>query len=204
MVNLINFASHKKSIYKMKKLILICGTVLLASSAAHAQNWSLDKAHAKLGFAITHMKISEVEGSFKNFDVNVISSKADFTDAVITLSADINSINTDNDMRDGHIKGADYFDAAKYPSMTFKSTSIQKTSGNNYKVSGILTLHGISKPVILNAKLNGVGENPMSKKTMAGFKITGNIKRSAFGVGEESAMLSDDVALNANIELMKN
>jgi polyisoprenoid-binding protein YceI len=88
--------------------------------------------------------------------------------------------------------------------MTFKSTSIQKTSGNNYKVSGILTLHGVSKPVILNAKLNGVGENPMSKKTMAGFKITGNIKRSAFGVGEESAMLSDDVALNANIELMKN
>lgn len=188
----------------MKKLILICGTVLFAATAANAQTWSLDKAHAKLGFAITHMKISEVEGSFKNFDVKVTSSKPDFTDAVIELTADVNSINTDNDMRDGHIKGADYFDAAKYPTMTFKSTSIQKTSGNNYKVSGILTLHGVSKPVVLAAKLNGVGENPMSKKTMAGFKISGTIKRSVFGVGEESAMLSDDVALNSNIELMKN
>lgn len=188
----------------MKKLILICGTVLFAATAANAQTWSLDKSHAKLGFAITHMKISEVEGAFKNFDVKVTSSKPDFTDAVIELTADVNSINTDNDMRDGHIKGADYFDVAKYPTMTFKSTSIQKTSGNNYKVSGILTLHGVSKPVVLAAKLNGVGENPMSKKTMAGFKISGTIKRSVFGVGEESAMLGDDVALNSNIELMKN
>lgn len=187
----------------MKKLLLICGTVLFAASAASAQTWKLDKAHAKLGFGITHMKISEVEGTFKNFDVTVNATKADFTDAQIELNADINSINTENDMRDNHIKGSDYFDAAKYPTLTFKSTSIKKTSGNNYKVSGVLTLHGVSKPVVLDAKLNGVGENPMSKKTTAGFKITGVIKRSAFGVGESSAMLGDDVTLNSNIEIVK-
>jgi len=188
----------------MKKLVLISGTVLFAATSAIAQTWSLDKAHAKLGFAITHMKISEVEGAFKKFDVKVTSSKPDFSDAVIELTADINSINTDNDMRDDHIKGEEYFNASKFPTMTFKSTSMQKTSGNNYKVSGILTLRGISKPVVLAAKLNGIGENPMSKKTMAGFKISGTIKRSAFGVGEESAMLGDEVSLNSNIELMKN
>lgn len=188
----------------MKKLVLICGTVLFAATAASAQSWSLDKAHAKLGFAITHMKISEVEGAFKNFDVKVTSAKSDFSDAVIELTADVNSINTDNDMRDEHLRGEDYFNAGKFPTMTFKSTSIQKTSGNNYKVNGILTLRGVSKPVVLAAKLNGIGENPMSKKTMAGFKISGTIKRSAFGVGAESAMLGDEVALNSNIELMKN
>lgn len=187
----------------MKKLILICGTTLLTSSAAFAASWTLDKAHAKLGFAITHMKISEVEGSFKNFDVKVTSNKADFSDAVIELTADVNSVNTDNDMRDGHIKGADYFDAAKYPTLTFKSTSIKKTSGNNYAVSGILTMHGVSKPVVLTATLNGTGENPMSKKTMAGFKVSGVIKRSQFGVGEESAMLGDEVTLNSKFELIK-
>lgn len=188
----------------MKKLILICGTVLFTCSAAIAQTWTLDKAHAKLGFAITHMKISEVEGSFKKFDVTVKSSKADFTDAVIELNADVNSINTDNEMRDEHIKKPDYFDAAQYPTLTFKSTMIKKLSGKNYAVYGLLTLHGISKSVVLTATLNGVGENPMSKKTMAGFKITGIIKRSDFKIGEESAMLGDDVTLTSNIELMKN
>lgn len=188
----------------MKKLVLIFGTVLFAATAAIAQSWTLDKSHAKLGFAITHMKISEVEGAFKNFDVKVTSAKPDFSDAVIELTADINSINTDNDMRDEHLRGEDYFNAGKYPTMTFKSTSIQKTTANNFKVNGILTLRGVSKPVVLSAKLNGIGENPMSKKTMAGFKISGTIKRSAFGVGEESAMLGDEVALNSNIELMKN
>lgn len=187
----------------MKKLILICGASLLAT-ASFAQTWSLDKAHSKLGFAITHMKISEVEGAFKNFDIKVNAAKPDFTDAVIELTADVNSVNTDNDMRDGHIKGADYFDAAKYPTLTFKSTSIKKKSGKDYTVNGILTMHGVSKPVVLTATLNGVGENPMSKKTMAGFKVSGVIKRSQFGVGEESAMLGDDVTLSSKFELMKN
>lgn len=188
----------------MKKLILICGATLLTASASFAQTWALDKAHAKLGFAITHMKISEVEGSFKSFDVKVNASKPDFTDAVIELTADVNTVNTDNDMRDNHIKGAEYFDAAKYPTLSFKSTSIKKTSGKNYAVNGILTMHGVSKPVVFTATLNGVGENPMSKKTMAGFKVTGVVKRSQFGVGETSAMLGDDVTLSSNFELVKN
>jgi polyisoprenoid-binding protein YceI len=187
----------------MKKLILICGTTLLAATSAMAQTWTLDKAHGKLGFAITHMKISEVEGAFKNFDVKVTSSKPDFSDAVIEMSADISSVNTDNDMRDKHIQGEDYFNAAKFPKMTFKSTSMKKSSGKNYIVTGVLTMHGVSKTVSFTATLNGTGENPMSKKMTAGFKISGVIKRTDFGVGEESAMLGNNVTLNANFELTK-
>lgn len=187
----------------MKKFFLICGTALLTASASFAQTWTLDKAHSKLGFSITHMKISEVDGIFKNFDVKVNSTKPDFTDAQIEMTADINSVNTDNDMRDGHIKGEDYFNAAKFPTMVFKSTSMKKTGAKTYVVTGNLTLHGVTKVVTLNATLNGMGENPMSKKMMAGFKVTGVIKRSDFGVGEESAMLGNEVKLDSKFELAK-
>lgn len=187
----------------MKKLILICGSVVLSYASSFAQTWTSDRAHSKLGFSITHMKISEVDGLFKNFEVKVTSAKPDFTDAVIELSADVNSVNTDNDMRDKHITGEDYFDAAKYPTLNFKSTSIKKVKGNTYTVNGNLTMHGVTKPVVFSATLNGVGENPMSKKTVAGFKINGVIKRADFKVGEESAMLGNEVTLSSNLELVK-
>lgn len=132
-----------------------------------------------------------------------IAAEPDFTDAQIELSADINSIYTDNDMRDNHLKTAEYFDAAKFPTLNFKSTSIKKTSNNIYLVSGQLTIHVVTKPAVLKAKPNGVGENPMSKKTTEGFKISGTIKHSDFGVGEPSAMLGDEVTLTSNIEIIK-
>jgi len=187
----------------MKKLILICGTMIVSCVTSFAQTWNLDKAHSKLGFSITHMKISDVDGAFTNFDVKVTSSKADFTDAQIEMTADVNSVNTDNEGRDKHIKGADYFDAAKYPTMTFKSTGIKKGKGNNYTVTGNLTLHGITKPVTFTAVFKGTAENPMSKKTVAGFKIGGVIDRTAFKVGEASAMLGSDVTLMSNLELIQ-
>lgn len=190
----------------MKKLILICGSVLLTYASSFAQSWSLDKAHGKLGFSITHMKISDVEGSFKNFDIKVKSSKADFTDAVIELTADVASVNTDNEGRDKHLKSADFFDVEKYPTITFKSTSIKKVKGNMYAVAGNLTMHGVTKPVLLNATFNGTGENPMSKKTTAGFKVGGIIKRTNFNLAASTpaAMLGDNVTLIANFELVKD
>src|SRR6186713_22540 len=106
----------------MKKSVL--GLVLLfASVSAFAQTWSLDKAHAKLGFEVTHLMVSSVEGSFKTFDVKVTSSKDEFADAVIELTADASSIYTDNEKRDAHLRSADFFETEKYPTLTFKSTS---------------------------------------------------------------------------------
>ena len=109
----------------MKRITMIIMAVMV-SMATFAQAWNLDKAHAKLGFTVTHLMVSDVEGWFKTFDATLTSSKDDFSDAVITLTADVKSINTENDKRDEHLKSPDFFDAAKYPTLTFKSKSLTR------------------------------------------------------------------------------
>ncbi len=193
----------------MKRTILsfaVVAIALFAFKPVAPLTWDADKAHSKLGFSVTHLMISDVEGSFKNFSSKITASKDDFSDAVIELRADVTSVNTENDQRDAHLKGEDFFNAAKYPELIFKSTSVKKLAENKYKVLGNLTLHGITKPVTLDASLRGVTVNPMSKKTTAGFKVIGTIKRSDFNLGSKfaTAMLSDEVTLNANTQFVKN
>jgi polyisoprenoid-binding protein YceI len=187
----------------MKRITMMMAAIMI-SAATFAQSWTLDKAHAKLGFSITHLMVSDVEGTFKTFDITLNSSKDDFSDAVITLTADINSINTDNDKRDAHLKSPDFFDAAKFPSLSFKSKSFTKVSGKNYKLTGDLTIHGVTKTVTLDVVYNGTITNPMSKKLVSGFKISGTIKRSDFGVGGAmTGVLSDEVTIIGNAEFDK-
>jgi polyisoprenoid-binding protein YceI len=184
---------------------LMAAFVLFSFTTVEPSTWTVDKAHAKLGFAITHLMVSEVEGSFRIADAVIRSSKDDFSDATVTMSADVNSIDTDNTDRDAHLKKPDFFDAAQFPTITFKSTSFVKSDERNYSVRGDLTMHGVTRPVVLNAKVN-LGTNPMSKKTIAGFKITGTILRTDFGIGAgtPSAMLSDEVQITANVEFARN
>lgn len=188
-----------------KTLITLIATVALFAFKPAADTWTVDNAHSKLGFTITHMMVSDVEGSFKNFTATVASSKDDFSDAVVDLSADVTSVTTDNDQRDTHIKSPDFFDAAKFPKLTFKSTSVKKVGDKTYKIAGNLTLKGVTKPVTLDATLRGTYVN-QQKKSVAGFKVTGVIKRKDFGVGANfgNAMLSEDVTLVANAEIVKN
>jgi polyisoprenoid-binding protein YceI len=193
----------------MKKVTLI--TVLaisaffLSFNVVEPSSWSLDKNHGKLGFTITHLMVSEIEGSFKNFDAKITTSKADFTDAVVEMTAEATSINTDNEKRDNHLRTADFLDVAKFPLVTFKSTSFKKAGPKLYKVKGNLTMHGITKPVMLDVVCN-MGADPMSKKPIAGFKISGKLKRSDFGIGSSfpKAMLGDEVTINANGEFRKD
>ncbi|WP_432708581.1 YceI family protein [Pedobacter sp.] len=192
----------------MKKLVLfaaVLSTTLFAFKPAAEFIWGADTAHSKLGFEITHLMISDVQGSFKKFESKITASKDDFSDAVVELSADVNSVNTDNEKRDAHLLNADFFDAEKYPTLTFKSTSFKKVATNKYKVAGNLTFHGVTKPVVLDATLRGISNNQATKKTIAGFKVTGTIKRSDFNFGTKyaTAMLSDEVMLNANTEFVK-
>jgi polyisoprenoid-binding protein YceI len=189
----------------MKKLNTLLALLLIAGST-FAQTWSLDKAHSKLGFSITHLLVSEVEGSFKNFEAKVTSSKDDFSDATVELTADAASIDTDNDDRDKHLRTADYFDTEKFPTLTFKSKSIKKVDGKKYTLTGDLTLHGVTKTVTLAVTFNGTAVHPYTKKTVAGFKVTGTIKRTDFGIspGTPAAVLSDDVAINVNAEFTKD
>lgn len=188
----------------MKKLLF--AVFLLIQTATFAQiTWKNDKMHSKLTFTVTHLMVSDVDGLFKNFDVTITSSQPDFSDAVFELTADAASINTDVEMRDNDLKSANYFDVAKYPTLTFKSTSIKPDGKNRYKLSGNLTLHGVTKPVTMDLLYRGTIQNPMSKKDDAGFKLTGVINRKDFNIGTNypSAMISDEVNIKADGEFAK-
>ncbi len=189
----------------MKK-VLIASLMLVATSfAGLAQKYSIDKAHSKLGFSVVHMMISDVEGSFKITDASLTASKDDFSDASFSLTADVNSVNTDNERRDGHLKTPDFFDAAKFPTISFKSKSFTKVADRKYKLVGDLTMHGVTKAISLDATLNGTTTNRQGKK-VAGFKVTGTLNRNAFGIGASmpSAMLSEEVELKASGEFIQD
>jgi len=190
----------------MKLTFVTAAFITLFSTAGFSQTWNWDKAHSQLNFGITHLSISEIDGSFSSVTAKITSTKDDLSDAVVELTAEVASISTGVEQRNNHLKSPDFFDAAKYPTLTFKSTSFKKTGAKTYEVTGDLTLHGVTKPVVLTATLNGTTVNPQSKKTIAGWKVTGTIKRTDFGIaaGFPSAMLGDDVALNANAEFVKD
>ncbi len=183
----------------MKK-ISILSIILFASVASFAQKWTLDKSHAKMTFTVTHLLMSEVDGVFKNFDGSVTASKEDFSDAVFELTADMKQVSTNQEMRDGHLQKADMFDTEKFPTMTFKSTSITPAGPKKFKLAGNLTMKGVTKPVTLDLTLIGTGVNRQGKK-LVGFKTSGVIKRTDFGVGAmPSAVVSEEVELRASGE----
>lgn len=187
----------------MKK-VFTCILAVISFSALQAQNWTLDKTHSKLDFTIVHLGISEQEGNFKNFSIRLTAAKEDFSDALIELTADVNSIDTDNTSRDEHLKGTNYFNADAFPSLTFKSKSFTKVIDNKYKLTGDLTIKGVTKTIALEVVYIGSTINPKTQKRVAGFKITGKINRIDFGVGTSSATLSDEVTITANIEVIKD
>ena len=191
----------------MKKLTVIILSAVLLLSAFTTLNglWKNDDPHSQLGFTVSHLGIADVSGTFNDFDVTVQTSKPDFSDAVFELTANVASIDTRVDARDNHLKSADFFDAEKYPALTYKGTGIQKVGQNQYKLSGNLTIHGVTKPVAMDLVHKGTVENAMNKKQTAGFQVTGTIKRSDFGIGGKfpSAMISDEVRIKADGEFVQ-
>ncbi len=191
----------------MKKIIFITITLvaLVSFKPAETATWTLDKSHSKLGFTITHMLVTDCEGWFKKFDATISSSKEDFSDATVEMTADAGSINTEDEGRDKHIRGVDFMDTYKFNTVSFKSKSFKKVSDNNYKVRGDFTLHGITKEIELDAMCR-TGIHPKTKKPIAGFKISGTIKRTEFGIAipVSSAILSDEIIIIANTEFDKN
>lgn len=189
----------------MKRLTLavtVLATLALSSAFTANNIWKSDKAHSGLGFSITHLGISDVTGNFNDFDVIINSTKEDFSDAIVEAEINVASINTGVEARDKHLQTEDFFNAAKYPKIIFKSTGIKKAGKNSYKLNGNLTLKGITKPVVFDLMHRGNMENPNSKKTTAGFKLSGVIKRSDYGIAAEmpTQMLSDEVAIVVNSE----
>ena len=175
---------------------------LTALSYNEISKWSLDSTHSSLGFTITHMGITDVHGEFSKFDVKINCPNADFSNAEIELNAQANSINTGISMRDDHLKGSDFFDVEKHPSIIFKSKSVKKLKVSTYTVTGDLTMHGITKNVSLTA-INTGNVKGKGNQEFSGLKIIGVVKRSDFNIGEIGPGLSDEVNLIADLELTK-
>lgn len=181
------------------------GLALSFTVASTSSIWSLDGAHSRLGFKVKHMGISDFNGSFTNYEVKMTASKEDLSDAKVELTGEVSSIYTANEMRDNHLKSADFFDAEKFPKFTFVSKSFTKVakSKNEYKVVGDLTLHGVTKEVTMTAVHNGTVTHPQNKKEISGFTMSGTINRVDFGVGTENPGLSNEVSVTADLELVK-
>jgi len=190
----------------MKKTVIFLSALFVLTAFTTVLNtWKSDPPHSQLGFTVTHLGIADVSGTFNNFDVTVTSSKKDFSDAVFELTAEVGSIDTRVEQRNNHLKSADFFEVEKYPTMTFKSTSIEKAGKDKYKLSGNLTIRDITKPVTMDLVYRGTIENPQSKATTAGFQLTGTIKRSDFNIGPKfpAPMISDEVRIKADGEFIQ-
>jgi len=190
----------------MKKISLLLSIVAVLSLSAFTTSspttWTNDAPHSQLFFTVTHLGINDVSGTFDDFTVNVVSSKEDFSDAVFTLTAKTNSINTRVEARNNHLKSADFFDVEKYPELTFTSTEVTPAGENKYKLTGDLTIHGVTKTVTVDLLYRGQTTNPMTSQLTTSFQVDGTIKRSDFEVGGKfpEAVVSDVVRIVANGE----
>lgn len=170
--------------------------------------YKIDPTHSEVAFKVKHLMISTVTGHFNNFDGTVNAEKEDLTDATVHFEADVNSVSTNNEQRDGHLKSSDFFDAANHPKLTFNSTAMNKKSGNNYELEGNLTLRGVTKPVKLEVEYAGKMTDFYGNEKH-GFEVTGKINRKDFGLEwgavteAGGVVVSDEVKLQANVQFTK-
>lgn len=170
--------------------------------------WNIDKAHSEVQFKVKHMMISNVSGSFSDFDAAVQTDGDDFTTAKIKFTAAIASISTNNEQRDNHLKSADFFDAANHPKLEFTATKLEKKSDEDYKLTGDLTIRGTTKTVSFDVAYGGTIKDPYGL-TRAGFTVDGKINRKEFGLSWSALtetgglVVGDDVKIHANVEFTK-
>jgi polyisoprenoid-binding protein YceI len=170
--------------------------------------WNIDNMHSVVGFKVRHMMISNVNGTFGNFSAEATTQGEDFSTAKFNFKAAIDSINTGVADRDGHLKSADFFDAANYPEMLFHSTDVKQLASDELEISGDLTIHGVTKPATLKAEFAGIAVDPYGQ-TKAGLSLTGKIKRSEFGLvwsavtEAGNVVVGDEIKLDCEIQLIK-
>jgi polyisoprenoid-binding protein YceI len=166
----------------MYRLHGLFALMLIALGTISAQTlWKADLAHSRVDFTVSHLVISEVTGRFTDFDVTLQQGKDDFSGSTVEATIKTASVNTDNESRDKHLRSDDFLNAEKYPSMTFVSAAFEKTGDNTFKVAGNLTIRDVTKPVVLEATLNGIVKTPWGDER-AGFVATTTINRFDYGV----------------------
>jgi len=170
--------------------------------------YKIDAAHSEINFKVKHLMITNVTGTFKQFSATMESSAADFSDAQITFEADVNSISTNNDQRDGHLKSDDFFNAETYPKLTFVSNKLDKKSDSDYTLTGNLTIRNITKEVSLQVSFGGTMTDPWGQQK-AGFEINGSINRKDFDLKWTATteaggiVVSDEVKLQLAVQMIK-
>lgn len=201
--------NQPKGVFMKTMVSLFASAAILAGgSIAVAGEWKEDASHSTVGFSAKHMVISNVNGKFNDYSINVKSDKPDFSDAKIDVRIKSASINTENNKRDAHLRGDDFFAADKFPEISFVSTSMKKLGGNKYKVTGKLTMRGVTKQVTLDAELGGVVKDPWGNHK-AGFTLTGSINRFDYGlkwndmIETGGLVVGDIVKINCEVELLK-
>lgn len=162
--------------------------------------WAIDPTHSEIGFKVKHMMLTNVSGQFTNFTAEAETNSDSFDNAKFSFNGDIDSVSTGNADRDGHLQSADFFDAAQFPKLTFESTSFTKKSEGEYKLEGNLTVHGVTKPVTLDAEFGGIAKDPWGN-TKAGFSITGKLNRKDFGLTWNSALETGGVLVGEEVKL---
>ncbi len=167
--------------------------------------WTIDPSHTHLGFAVRHMMVSTVRGQFKNFSGNVTIDSSDFTKSSFEGEVEVASIDTGNPDRDNHLRTNDFFDAPAHPKITFRSTAIRAKGGDDYVVTGELSIRGVTKTVDFEVEFNGVGKNPWGKM-VAGLSASTTISRKDFGMSYNAVLetggmlIADKVKLELEVE----
>jgi polyisoprenoid-binding protein YceI len=170
--------------------------------------WQLDSAHSDVAFRVRHLLVSTATGKFKTAASTVTTEGDDFSTAKIEFTVETGSIDTGMADRDNHLRGDDFFNSEKYPTMRFVSTGLKHVDGDNYEIHGDLTIRDVTKSVVLEAEFGGIAKDPWGN-TKAGFEINGKIKRKEFGLHWDvlteagGAVVGDEVKIHANLEYAK-
>jgi len=165
--------------------------------------WTIDPMHSEVLFKVKHLVISTVTGSFKSFSGSAAFEEDNLEGADISFTIDVNSVDTNQSQRDAHLKSADFFDAESYPEIKFKSISFVKTDDDNYKLTGDLTIKGVTKQVEVNAEYGGTEKDAYGNQKI-GFEITGTINRKEFGLTYNAITETGGLAIGENIKLVAN
>lgn len=189
----------------IKRLSLLAVTALVALplgfTAVQADSYKIDSTHAHAAFSVTHLGFSTTYGQFKAIEGSFEFDEAAPEKSTVEVTIQTKSVDTANDARDKHIRGTDFFDVEKFPTMTFKSTAIEVTGDNTGNMTGDLTLHGVTKPITLAVTFNKAGPHPFKKEIIiAGFNATGELDRTDFGMNYASPLIGNMIPLIISVE----
>ncbi|MCU1494782.1 MAG: polyisoprenoid-binding protein [Acidimicrobiaceae bacterium] len=165
----------------------------------HPGVYTLDKAHSSVGFVVRHMMVSKVRGLFNDFE-GTITVAEDPAQSGVEATVQIATVDTRDEQRDGHLKSADFFEVEKFPTMTFTSTKVVPDGGDDWKVQGDLTIHGVTRPVVLDVEFNGASGDPYGGKRI-GFSATTEIDREDFGMTFNMALETGGVVVSKNVKI---